>query len=140
IVNWLWDLGDGSQSSDWSPFHLYDNPGLYNISLTVINDLGCVDTALNQINARIETAIFIPNSFTPNADGHNDYFMPYGNNIRQMEMWIFDRWGKNIFYTTDKESGWNGSEYTTGTYVYRIDIVDDEGKEYSYRGAIHLIK
>lgn len=140
IVNWLWNLGDGSQSSDWSPLHLYDNPGLYNISLTVINDLGCVDTALNQINARIETAIFIPNSFTPNADGHNDYFMPYGNNIRQMEMWIFDRWGKNIFYTIDKESGWNGSEYTTGTYVYRIDIVDDEGKEYSYRGAIHLIK
>lgn len=140
IVHWIWDFGDGNVSSQWEPTHLYEHPGWYHVTLNILNEHGCTDIFEVDLHARVETVIFIPNSFTPNLDGHNEFFIPYGNNIETMEMWIFDRWGRNLFYTTDKESGWNGGDFTTGTYVYRIEIVDDEGHEYSFRGALHLIK
>jgi gliding motility-associated-like protein len=137
---WTWDFGDQHTSNEYSPIHQYENPGNYQVSLLVTNADGCSDEYLVDIHARIETVIFIPNSFTPNLDGTNDIFYVYGTNIGRFEMWIFDRWGKSLFYSNNKELGWDGSKYPTGTYVYRIEIVDDMGKEYSFKGMINLIR
>ncbi|MEM7656545.1 MAG: PKD domain-containing protein, partial [Bacteroidota bacterium] len=49
LLSWSWDFGDGTGSSVQNPTHLYQNPGLYTVSLTVTNVLGCSDTeVLNQ--------------------------------------------------------------------------------------------
>lgn len=139
-VVWEWDWGDQQTSNEFSPLHQYENPGNYQVTLVVRNTDGCTDEFITDINARIETVIFIPNSFTPNMDGINEIFQVYGTNIGRMEMWIFDRWGKQLFYSDNQQLGWDGSKYPSGTYVYRIEITDDVGKEFSYKGMINLIR
>ncbi len=52
--------------------------------------------------------IFIPNTFTPNGDGINDVFIPVYTNITDFEMYVFDRWGQEIYSTTDINKGWDG--------------------------------
>jgi len=44
IVNWFWDFGDGGASNAENPTHLYGLPGVYNVTLIVLSDLGCLDT------------------------------------------------------------------------------------------------
>ena len=44
LISWFWDFGDGNTSTDQQPCHLYNAPGIYNVTLTVCNDLGCCDS------------------------------------------------------------------------------------------------
>jgi gliding motility-associated-like protein len=53
--------------------------------------------------------LWVPNSFTPNGDLLNDYFMPKGDDITDYQMMIFNRWGELIFQTDKMEVGWNGT-------------------------------
>ncbi|MCA6364496.1 MAG: gliding motility-associated C-terminal domain-containing protein, partial [Bacteroidetes bacterium] len=55
-----------------------------------------------------EGAVFIPNTFTPNRDGLNEVFMVYGNDIIDIHIKIFNRWGELIFESYDINNGWNG--------------------------------
>ena len=43
ITSWSWDFGDGQSSTAQNPCHLYTTFGIYNVILTVTNDLGCTD-------------------------------------------------------------------------------------------------
>lgn len=85
---------------------------------------------------------YIPNSFTPNSDGRNDYFKPegYAFDPDEYKMQIFDRWGQVIFETNNIEDGWDGSGTQNSDYyslsevfVYRVEfksVFDDEVQEY----------
>ncbi len=139
-IVWEWDFGDQQTSNEFSPLHQYENPGNYQVRLVVRNADGCIDEFIADINARIETVIFIPNSFTPNMDGKNEVFRVYGTNIGKLEMWIFDRWGRTLFYSDNQQLGWDGNKYPTGIYVYRVELIDDTGKEFSFRGMVNLIR
>lgn len=72
-----------------------------------------------------ESMLFIPNTITPNGNGLNDVFYPYGSEITSLHMRIFDRWGQLIFETSDPALGWNGTYKGTtvqeDTYVYVIE-------------------
>jgi gliding motility-associated-like protein len=52
---------------------------------------------------------FIPNVFTPNHDGYNDYFKPllFGT-VKQYYLVVYNRWGQTVFQTTDRAKGWGG--------------------------------
>jgi len=62
----------------------------------------------------------IPNAFTPNGDGENDYFFPrqlLAQRVTQFHMQIFNRWGELIFGTRKINGrGWDGkfNEKPTG--------------------------
>src|SRR5690606_6557555 len=51
--------------------------------------------------------VFIPNTFTPNNDGQNDYFLIYGNTISTMNMRVFNQWGQLIFQSNQPTVGWD---------------------------------
>jgi len=80
----------------------------------------------------------------------NDIFLPLGAGYDKdhYQMLIFERWGKEMFETTDISKGWNGTfenKYTyekavEGVYVYRIKINELNGKTHTYSGDIFLIK
>ena len=54
--------------------------------------------------------VFIPNVLTPNADGKNDFFRAViSGNLEQFKLLIFNRWGQNIFSSTDRNEGWDGT-------------------------------
>lgn len=73
---------------------------------------------------------YVPNAFTPNGDGINDEFLPLGNAIQleTYDLQIFDRWGQQLFQSTDPAKGWDGKVgggvAPDGVYVYRAFVVD----------------
>ena len=82
-----------------------------------------VDLALNPQ----EDFIYVPNVFSPNNDGVNDFFQCYparNVEILEFEMQLFNRWGAKMFETTDVNAGWNGNFkeelLNPGIYVYWI--------------------
>jgi len=74
----------------------------------------------------------LPNIFTPNGDGKNDYFIPFPGytSVREIDLKIFDRWGKLVFETHNPAIQWDGKEKTTnqpcsdGTYFYICDVFE----------------
>ena len=88
--------------------------------------------------------VFIPNTFTPNGDTLNAYFMPIVTFVRpnKYSFMVFDRWGEKIFETHDRLTGWdgtkNGNKVQAGTYIYKFTYMttDDELKEKA--GNIYL--
>jgi len=63
----------------------------------VKSDKGCYDTLLRPLVVGEDFGIYVPNSFTPNADGLNDVFQPKGFGVVKYELNIFDRWGERVF-------------------------------------------
>ncbi|HET8962585.1 MAG TPA: PKD domain-containing protein, partial [Chitinophagales bacterium] len=144
-VMWDWDFGDHQTSVISNPFHTYRDAGTFTATLIAINKFGCNDTVQQTIRVNAQPALFIPNAFTPgNNDGVNDRFIPVGNGITIFEMYIFDRWGKQLFKTNDLENGWDGRVNETGelvkegVYVYKIDYTDVLHRSYHYSGSVFV--
>ncbi len=75
----------------------------------------------------------VPNVFSPNVDGINDYFFPKFVNVTKLEFWILNKWGETIFYTEDINSqGWDGKVSgdfaMPGNYVYRLKYETVDGR------------
>ncbi|MFM9052040.1 MAG: PKD domain-containing protein, partial [Bacteroidota bacterium] len=140
-VSWAWDFGDGTVLfGEQSPTHVYSDSGTFTIQLIVTNDGGCTDTVYGIVRIEPEFTIFIPNAFTPNGDGKNDFFFPVGENIVSIEMWILDRWGLEIFHSTSFELQWDGTYFANqpscqnDLYEYVVDAVDLAGRKRRYIG------
>ncbi len=71
---------------------------------------GCVATdSINVLTKNCLKALFMPSAFTPNADGKNDFFKPsmFGN-IKQYQLYVYNKWGQIVFTATDPAKGWDG--------------------------------
>lgn len=94
--------------------------------------------------------IFIPNTFSPNADGTNDIFYPRGTGLFKIKsLRIFTRWGemifeKNSFDANNPAYGWDGSskgiKLNPDVFVYSLEVICDNGSVLTYRGNIALLK
>lgn len=147
VLHWGWDFGDYTGSSEQFPKHTYNDTGTYCITLIVENAYHCKDTALNCLRIEPEFAFYIPNAFSPlSSTGVNDVFMPKGIYTNKYQMWIFDRWGNQVFHTTDINIGWNGHVNNSDevvqedTYAYKIEVCDTAGDMHHYAGVVNLIK
>ena len=107
---------------------------------------GCRDTAWVTIHVDTTTDEFIPSAFTPNGDGRNDQFRPVGMKFQKLvEFRVYNRWGQQLFYTSDREKGWdgtfNGEPQDMGVYYYQI-IVSRNGYDQNtvYKGEVTLIR
>ena len=118
-------------------------PGDY--TLMINNECG---TKSDTIHIFKECAfdIYMPNAFTPNGDGLNDWFrIPPQNYNRLISFTIYNRWGEKIFATQNISKGWNGmnKEYpaATGTYVYIIVMKSLDNKNtFTKKGYVTLIR
>ncbi|MFZ4401849.1 MAG: gliding motility-associated C-terminal domain-containing protein [Bacteroidales bacterium] len=144
--NYFWSLGDASTSIQSNFFHTYSDQdtGRYLVNVIVENTYGCIDTANLWVIVRPDGTFYIPNSFTPNNDGMNDVFKVYGMGIKDFEMYIYDRWGKMIYTSTNINEGWDGKIKNIlapdGTYAYTIIYKDNIGIKHARSGTISLIK
>lgn len=135
----LWSTGDTTSKLK------VVSPGIY--QLTVFTEpLGCNTTEVITINK--DCYIDIPNAFTPNNDGVNDYFFPrqlLSQKVTAFNMKIFNRWGQIIFETDKTDGrGWDGklnnTEQPQGVYVYLVDVQLDGRIEEHYQGNVTLIR
>ncbi len=142
--NYLWDFGDGFSSNEMDPFHTFDGLAQYDVELVVVHPAGCIDTALGIIHA--PPILYIPNSFTPNNDGVNDYFKVVGDQLLRFELNIFNRWGDLVFHSTDINEAWNGSynggDYfaPNGVYLYQVKVKGFNSDAIEKNGTVTLLR
>ncbi len=145
---WSWNFGDGSPSDKTNslanPLHVYPDTGSYCPMLVVTNNKGCVDTTIQCLPVDPLFTLYIPSAFSPN--GNNDFFTAKGAYIKTFEMYIFDRWGMELYHTTDIHNGWNGRVKNNGvicqedSYVYKISATGWDNQKHFYVGQFSLIK
>ncbi len=145
-TSWWWQFGDGVGQSDIpNPVYAYSDTGIYVVSLEIINQEGCRDTAYGEVFIEPDFTLYIPNAFTPNGDGINENFNPSGIGIRTYDLLIFDRWGSQVFSSSNLSKGWdgrsaNGTVCMQGVYVYTIRVLDYKNSERQYTGQVSLIR
>ncbi len=142
----IWDFGDGTSSTEQMIVHEYPkDTSVYTVALIVKNDGGCADTAYVVIIVEPETSIYIPNAFVATQEG-KDYnvFKVYGNYIGAFELRIFDRWGKEVFYTQDINQGWDGTykgqQLSEGVYMYIVTYIDNRNLKHMKKGSVTFIR
>ena len=88
--------------------------------------------------------VFVPNVFSPNADGKNDKLFVYGNYIVKLDMRIFNQWGEQIVYINSLNQGWDGTHrgkpQPVGVYVYALKAVMTDGRTVQLKGSITLLR
>ena len=131
-TSYLWNFGDGEQSVEVSPSHLFQvNGGDYSVTLLATSPLGCTSEYTLSIIYEEDLIFYVPNSFTPDGDQFNQVFVPIfssGIDEYSYHLSIFDRWGELIFESFDLNVGWDGT-YTAkqgmvqdGMYIWKIDF------------------
>ncbi|HEY1646082.1 MAG TPA: T9SS type B sorting domain-containing protein, partial [Candidatus Saccharimonadales bacterium] len=141
-----WTFGDESDSTSnaINPVHTYHDTGTYCATLIVMNNGGCMDTVTNCLVIEPAFKLYIPSAFTPNGDGRNEVFQAVGQYVKSFEMYVFDRWGMELFHSISINQGWDGT-YKGGisqedVYVYKIIVIDSEDNQHSYVGNVTLLK
>lgn len=124
----------------------YSKPGNYKD--TIKNRSGC-DSVIFSL-ALFDTAcglrVFIPDAFTPNNSGPliNNTFQPYIDNYLSFKMEIFNRWGEKLHEITQSDEGWDGlfqgEPVQTGVYIYKLAVISETKKSYSFNGTFTLIR
>jgi gliding motility-associated-like protein len=108
------------------------------------NDDPALITHSNFVIQQVESVLWLPNSFTPNGDGLNDFFKPEGTQMREFSMRIFTRYGDLIYTTEDQNLGWdgtyNGEDMPPVTYIYKMEATDELDKKYNKTGQLLLIR
>jgi gliding motility-associated-like protein len=165
-----WDFGDGQSSDVFEPVHAFEKDGKYQVILVVGNDYGmadsdgdsipdmhivCTDTATREVVAIPGGELNIPNAFTPDTNGpnggriteagYNDVFLPAGKGLITFHMQIYDRWGRLIYESHDKEVGWDGYDrdgrlMPAGVYVYKVMARTSKGETVTRAGDVALIR
>ena len=136
ITSWSWDFGDGNNSNQQNPTNQYLQPGVYFVTLEVVDIFGCNDLITKELRVLQDYYSYTPNIFTPNNDGMNDTFSPSLMNIdyESYSLTIYDRWGNELFKTIKYEEGWNGKQINgemlpSDIYSYKVVYKTNMGIE-----------
>lgn len=148
-------------TSDINSYHWYPSDGLscddcpnptvssyareneYQLTITY-NDI-CEAKAMATVIVSGEGAIYIPNAFSPNGDGNNDYFEIYGKIIKTAKVQVFNRWGEKVYDSVENPLKWwdgtfNGSLQPPMIYTYIAEIEFLDGKVKRQMGSLTLIR
>jgi len=177
VVQWFWDFGDNTfDSIHTDPVHSYSASVStndfydYNVCLNVKTRYGCWDTICKKVELIPEFTFYIPNTFTPNADGTNELFFGKGRGIKEYNIWVFDRWGNQIWNCSHSgkntewdhsgkdglssfckwdgvtvKGGWDmngdsGDFVQQDVYVWKVALTDIFDKRHTYIGNVNVLK
>lgn len=148
-------LAQGARLYNWSPVSSLNNPNIsypiakptedtrYIVGGIAANGCRSFDT----LHVRVDKSdnLFVPSAFSPNGDGKNDVFRVSNLSFQKiMEFRVFNRWGQEIFSTSDNARGWDGTwegvPQEIGTYNYLIRVAYPDGFIETYKGETTLIR
>jgi gliding motility-associated-like protein len=106
---------------------------------------GCVSDTCTTIFVEIVCGdIFVPSAFSPNDDGENDFLCVYSDCMEQMTFTIYNRWGEEVFQSSDMgicwDGTWNGKELNPAVFVYTLTGFLINGEAVDQKGNISLIR
>jgi len=142
-IQYYWDFGDLTFSEDFEPTHEFLDSEDHVIILTISTARGCHDET--ELLYKAPAMVYIPNAFTPNGDGLNDFISIQGANIKMVRMQIFDRWGKQVHELNSTDDKWYGrrkdgdTEYTSAVFNYVVEWTDYRDETFRQTGSILLI-
>ena len=116
-AGYFWNVGD------FDSVHVATKPGIY--SVVVYSECEQVYDEIT-LKECFFCEVYVPNAFSPNFDGTNDYFRPFSNcPFESFSMAIYNRWGAEVYATTDVKKSWDGTlhgkDVNTGIYVWLIE-------------------
>ena len=142
-------MGDTTTTNSLS--YTWYQVGIFIIEVMEVSNEGCVSNP-EQTSIIIErcpqSLIYIPNSFTPDGDEHNNIWLPVmtsGFDPFDYNVSVINRWGETIFESNDPNQGWDGTYKNRmsdqGIYVFRIryGLLENDGAKEIY-GHINLIR
>jgi gliding motility-associated-like protein len=148
-LDYTWEFGDlnNTNSKAFNPMFEYPtDTGTFIIRLTAITDKGCTSEHIDTLVIGPDITVYIPNAFTPNlyGDDRNNRFYVSAEGYETFEVFIFNRWGEKVYYSTDITEGWDG-KYKGETaqqdvYMYVVNVTSYEGKPYTFSGTITLLR
>jgi len=142
-------IGDSLWTNDCAGYFNYRSKRYEQIIFTLYATQanGCNDTLQTTVDLSIEPSIFYANAFTPDADGINDLWpVRIDHPDKGFELRIFDRWGSEIWATTDPGAQWNGEldggQAPVGVYSYIVRWIDpcESARELVDRGHLTLFR
>ncbi len=137
------------------PEFMYKIPNDYYPALVVTSEAGCIDTfKLAEPITVLPSLLEIPNVFSPDGDGQNDYFKVKFQSMKEFSIRIYDRAGKLTYKTEVSDmytwEGWDGHVLNSnrpaspGAYFYVIDAIGWDSKQYKrerqYKGVVYLFR
>lgn len=130
------DFGDGYTSHGESASHIYKEAGYFTASCVLDNQ---------QAEQSIEVLEALPTAFSPNGDGTNDAFIIDNADLREIEIRIYQRNGRQVFSGKGSTVSWNGlysdgRPAETGTYFYDIFATSLRGNVYKQKGTLTLFR
>ncbi len=134
FVTYNWNNGDSNSITSYTSQYPY--------ATCVTEIFGCkwTDTMMIYNNCNFQ----IPNAFTPNGDGLNDYFYPIVDNDISGVFRIYSRWGEKVFETEDLKQGWDGtfknSPCNTGVFVYYLYLYNIANSTDIIKGNVTLLR
>ncbi|WP_198666737.1 gliding motility-associated C-terminal domain-containing protein [Taibaiella helva] len=136
-IHWMWSTGATT------PYIEIVHPGEYSVTASR-GDCGTTERIV--VNKDCYTDM--PNAFTPNGDGNNDYFYPrqlLSKGVVSFSMTVVNRWGQKVFETTSINGrGWDGKfnekDQPMGVYIYQIKAVLKNGRTEEYNGNVTLVR
>jgi gliding motility-associated-like protein len=136
--------GNSQTITDNVPFTI-PNEGTYTLTLVSSNDEGCIDSVSRQITVISGVLeVSIPNSFTPNGDGFNDFFKPTLKGLEEVNLLIFNRYGNQVASWKQEIVNWdgthNGASSPDGVYYYVLLGKDYSGTEIERSGSITILR
>jgi len=111
-------------------------------TVTLTDSFGCKYS--DETLVLVEGSLYIPNAFTPNGDGINDFFGPEAKDVTRFSLKIFNRWGEVIFTSNNLKNSWDGTfkgkTAQNDVYVYQLNYEFNTGKTSNFVGRVTLIQ
>lgn len=120
-LTFIWSTGDTLVNDPRSWISLEHEQTVY---VTVIDD--CGSTVTGSFDLTLDCTPVVPNVFTPNGDGDNEYFHISGTAGRPTHLRIYNRWGQMVYEAPNYNNSWRGTDLPEGTYFYEVLIRDEE--------------
>jgi gliding motility-associated-like protein len=146
---YLWSPSNGLSSVNVSnPFASPSVTTTYVVSIqdSSSSDCGLTDSVkvvVLEFNCD-DPYIFVPSAFSPNDDGYNDILFVRGNFLESLFFTLYNRWGEEVFSTTDQNIGWDGKYkgmlVDPAVFVFYLEAKCIDGQEYFEKGNITLMR
>jgi len=128
-----------TNSQTAKPFTVsYDTPGEKTITLKLKNDY-CESDPIEK-RVYVVKGDVMPNTFSPNNDGINDFWEIRSPELERLQVSIFDRWGTKVYDTDGTEAKWDGKNCPTGNYFFQMEKTFRNGKKQQVSGSITLLR